>query len=319
MVASSWVRRLSVLGERAAASGRVTTRRPIGTIENSGSFMTQTSAGFGRHAEKGFFSLSYGLQDGRYGVPPFAAETECEEGEEHHDHEHVKIDWRRHNARFHGGWRELSGSVEAFRATVNYSDWRHNELEDTRSGRDSNKQFTIAASSISSEPAGCQAASACGDCSATSRLSATKLWRRRWIRRVRALRAGGDRVRKHPASVRRTDGAQQLRSRRTAHRSFTGVSGSAGFYVPTWNNGAVVLNYTTSYRAPALEELYNLGPHLGNLTFEIGNPDLQRERGNGMEFSVRHSSSRVRAEVTGFTTAFAISCISRRPARSRTG
>ena len=26
--------------------------------------------------------------------------------------------------------------------------------------------------------------------------------------------------------------------------------------------------------APALEELYNFGPHLGNLAFEIGNPNL---------------------------------------------
>jgi len=83
-------------------------------------------------------------------------------------------------------------------------------------------------------------------------------------------------------------------------RSFTGVSASGGIYVPAWRNGAVVFNYTTSYRAPALEELYNHGPHLGNLTFEIGNENLERERGHGFELSVRHSSDRVRAELTGF-------------------
>jgi iron complex outermembrane receptor protein len=57
-----------------------------------------------------------------------------------------------------------------------------------------------------------------------------------------------------------------------------------------------VANYNHSYRAPALEELYNNGPHLGNLTFEIGNPDLKRERGDGLDLSLRHSGDRLRAQ-----------------------
>ena len=52
--------------------------------------------------------------------------------------------------------------------------------------------------------------------------------------------------------------------------------------------------------APALEELYNLGPHRGNLAFEIGNPDLKRELGNGFDFGIRHNSKRVRFEANGF-------------------
>ncbi len=79
-------------------------------------------------------------------------------------------------------------------------------------------------------------------------------------------------------------------------RSFTGFSGAAGVRVGLWANGAFVANYTHSYRAPALEELYNNGPHIGNLTFEIGNPDLTRESSDGLELSLRHSTKRVRAE-----------------------
>ena len=72
-------------------------------------------------------------------------------------------------------------------------------------------------------------------------------------------------------------------------------------YIPLWQNGAAVVNYTTSYRAPALEELYNRGPHLGNLTFEIGNPDLFRgSGGSGVELALRHSGTRIRAELIGF-------------------
>jgi iron complex outermembrane receptor protein len=62
----------------------------------------------------------------------------------------------------------------------------------------------------------------------------------------------------------------------------------------------VVANYITSFRAPALEELYNRGPHLGNVTFELGNSSLIRERAHGFELSVRHHTDRLRLELIGF-------------------
>ena len=86
-------------------------------------------------------------------------------------------------------------------------------------------------------------------------------------------------------------------------RSFTGFSGAAGVHVPLWQGGAFVTNFTSSYRAPALEELYNFGPHVGNLTFEIGNPDLERERSNGLDVSLRHESNRLRGQINFFRYA----------------
>jgi iron complex outermembrane receptor protein len=83
-------------------------------------------------------------------------------------------------------------------------------------------------------------------------------------------------------------------------RNFTGFSGAAGIRVNTWRGGSLVANYSHSYRAPSLEELYNFGPHPGNLAFEIGDPALVRERGDGLDFGVRHSSKRVRFEANGF-------------------
>jgi iron complex outermembrane receptor protein len=61
-----------------------------------------------------------------------------------------------------------------------------------------------------------------------------------------------------------------------------------------------VVNYSHSYRAPAIEELYNNGPHPGNLTFEIGNPNLKSERNDGLDISLRHQASRVHGEVNFF-------------------
>ena len=85
-----------------------------------------------------------------------------------------------------------------------------------------------------------------------------------------------------------------------SERSFTGVSGAAGVRVPLWDGGAFVANYSHSYRAPALEELYNNGPHPGNGVFEIGNSDLSREAGDGIDLSIRHSRGRFTAEYNYF-------------------
>ena len=83
-------------------------------------------------------------------------------------------------------------------------------------------------------------------------------------------------------------------------RRFTGFSGAIGIRVPTWEGGSFVANYSHSYRAPSLEELFNNGPHPGNLAFEIGDPNLKRELGDGIDFGLRHSSKRIRFEANGF-------------------
>ncbi|MDE0435490.1 MAG: TonB-dependent receptor [Bryobacterales bacterium] len=83
-------------------------------------------------------------------------------------------------------------------------------------------------------------------------------------------------------------------------RTLTGASVSAGLHANTWKDGALVMNYAHSYRAPALEELYNFGPHAGTLSFEIGDPRLEAETGNGVDLSLRHNAGRVRGELNLF-------------------
>ncbi|HEY7820183.1 MAG TPA: TonB-dependent receptor, partial [Vicinamibacteria bacterium] len=83
-------------------------------------------------------------------------------------------------------------------------------------------------------------------------------------------------------------------------RSFTGFSGSFGFRRDLSNSVAFVTNVSRSYRAPALEELYNFGPHVGNLAFEIGNPDLEREATLGLDLSLRGRSSGFDADFNVF-------------------
>ena len=80
-------------------------------------------------------------------------------------------------------------------------------------------------------------------------------------------------------------------------RQFLGSSASFGLHADLGTGSAFVANVTSSHRAPALEELYNFGPHVGNLAFEVGNPDLDAETTLGLDLSLRHQSERARASM----------------------
>ena len=87
-------------------------------------------------------------------------------------------------------------------------------------------------------------------------------------------------------------------------RNFTGFSGALGAKFDLWKGGLFVANYSHGFRAAALEELYNNGPHDGTLSFEVGNPHLKPEVSNGIDLSLRHQNSRFKAEANFFYYAF---------------
>lgn len=87
-------------------------------------------------------------------------------------------------------------------------------------------------------------------------------------------------------------------------RNFTGFSGAVGAKVALWTGGAFVADYRHSFRAPALEELYNNGPHDGTLLFEVGNPILKAETSDGIDVGLRHQNKRVRAEANFYHYRF---------------
>jgi iron complex outermembrane receptor protein len=53
-----------------------------------------------------------------------------------------------------------------------------------------------------------------------------------------------------------------------------------------------------------LEELYSEGPHLAAYSYEIGNPELDSERGIGLELFFRYRSNRFSAELAGYRNDF---------------
>ena len=88
-------------------------------------------------------------------------------------------------------------------------------------------------------------------------------------------------------------------------RRFSTLSLSAGASYalsPQWKVG---LNLARSQRAPSTEELFANGPHGGNASFQIGDPDLGTERSLGFEASLKHKGGVVDASFTFYGTRFA--------------
>jgi iron complex outermembrane recepter protein len=274
---------------------------PIGEVQNSFSREISAAAGFGFYPEKAFFSFNYNFNKRRYGIPFDPNEP---------DPEIVELNPRRHSVEVRGGFRENPSFVQAGTFSIQYNNYTHAEIEsltgevgtqfknntisyqglfDQRklghlSGRfgfwGSHRDFSASGEEALAPPTKHNSFAVFG----LQNLDFEKV----------ALQFGA-RLENNRYRPEATDARGIL-----PDRNFTGFSGAAGIRVNTWNGGALVANYSHSYRAPSLEELYNFGPHPGNLAFEIGDPNLVRERGDGLDFGVRHSSKRLRFEANGF-------------------
>jgi iron complex outermembrane receptor protein len=261
-------------------------RTAEGEVPNTQTRVANGQIGFGRSGERTFFSVSTGYDDGLYGIL----------GED------ATIDFRRYNTRFAGGVKGLGGALEAFRATLSYTDWSHSEVEDGAVATTlKNKQFSYRGVFEQRQE---------GNWTGSFGFSGV----------VRDYEALGEESLAPPTSQKgiaaflleelSVDRARFQLGGRIDHlryspeggnaRQFTGLSAGAGIHVGLWENGAFVTNFTSSYRAPALEELYNNGPHPGNLAFEIGDDGLERERSNGLDVSLRHQAGRVHGEFNFF-------------------
>lgn len=268
---------------------------PLGEVFNSHTRLGSGGGGFGRYAEKSFFNLSYGYENARYGIPPVGDEV-------------VDLTLRRHDVRFNGGLRNLDSFVSGFRLALDYSDYHHEEIPEDEPPETlfDNEVFTYRG--VFDQRRSARWSGSFGfsglhrDYTVTGDEALTPPVNQENIAVFTLQEIGFERFRVQVGGRidhTRYDVESTIDPPR-ADRSFTGFSGAAGIHVPLWQGGAFVTNYTHAYRAPALEELYNFGPHPGNQAFEIGDAGLKGEFSDGVDFSVRHQSERVRGEVNFF-------------------
>ncbi|BDX21374.1 hypothetical protein TUM22923_06950 [Polynucleobacter sp. TUM22923] len=88
------------------------------------------------------------------------------------------------------------------------------------------------------------------------------------------------------------------------NRNFNLFSYSAGGlwnYLPGQGAG---IAYTVSQRAPSAQELYSYGAHESTATFDIGNPNLNKETSHNLEFNLQKTTGLIRAKASAYANRF---------------
>lgn len=267
---------------------------PDGKVPNSQSSLATGNVGASWTGDNKYAGASYSYTDSKYGVPFI------EEG-------NVSLTPRRHSLSARASASQLNGFFQSYRATFGFRDYEHQELEGTEVGttyqnrsvegelllshrKTANlvgtvggwfmqRDFNVIGAEALSPPVG-QKNNALFVYEEVGNAHAT-------------LQFGGrvDRTIYEPQGV-------------LPARDFTEWSGSLGLLLrPAVGRDNVVLaaSLARAARAPAMEELYFFGPHLGNFAYEIGNPTLEAERALGVDVSLRARGGRFEGELTFFS------------------
>ncbi len=299
-------------------------RTPLGTIEHSATQLHSARAGIGYFGDRVFASGGFTAENSLFGVPfggtlPRDGEAVDVGGPDTlEDDVQVELDSRRRVGRFDIGMRNLNHTVvDGVRLVLNVVDWEHKEIEaedgskslgtafdnrtyvlraevDQRQTDRLAGKFGIWTQARAFIAVGEEALAPPTDQSSVAAFVYEELELGRYrVQLGGRLERNGYTVapREAPGTASGgSPGAPQPSPVRD--RSFTGGSVSAGVQTDLGTHAAFVTNVTRSHRAPALEELYNFGPHVGNLVFEVGNADLGSETTVGLDVSLRYQAAR---------------------------
>jgi iron complex outermembrane receptor protein len=283
----------------------------FGTLPDSASEGESLRAGLSWVTEHGFFGLSVSGYDTLYGVPGHAHEHEHEEGEEgqeegveEHAEEGVRIDLEQRRVDVRGELARELGPLRGLKLRAGSYDYEHAELEGDAVGT----RFRTDGWELRFEAPHRQF----GAVSGTWGLQMNQ----------RAFEAIGEEAfvpandsegialfafeEIHSGTV-----AWQLGARYESHdvsvadpglpaRSFSGVSGSAGFSWSPSESWRTSLALSRSVTVPNPEALYSDGAHLATRVYEIGDPSLDEEVSLGADLSLHFESEWLHLIVSGY-------------------
>ncbi|HEX2639970.1 MAG TPA: TonB-dependent receptor, partial [Pyrinomonadaceae bacterium] len=272
----------------------------FGTVHNTFTRSASGALGGGYFGQHAFFTTNYNYYQSRYGIP-------IDFNEEEPEMRSLRV-WR-NDVKFNFGYNDLGWAVNNVKFTVDLSNYRHQEMSDNSvdttyrnkvdsirgmfeqkpwgklSGRFGFEGFRRDFSTVGQETL----------IDGPVRQNSFSVFGLEEVKFERATLQFGGRVENNsynPSNPGLLD------------RDFTGFSGAVGARFDTWKGGAFVANYSHGYRAPAMEELYNHGPHDGSLLFEAGNPLLKPEISDGLDLSLRHQNKRIKAEANFYYYKF---------------
>lgn len=286
---------------------------PEGKVPNSATRTGIFKVGGDYVNDRGHFGVNFTYDDLLYGLP-FAAEFEpAEEASVEsaspsnasrtlQEEEFIDVSMKRHVIRFDGDINELSNPFPKLRAFVTYVDYHHEELEGSVVGTTFDNRVWEYRVLVDQRKV--------GRLSGTIGLSGYhRDYESVGAEALAPFTIGNNYSLFAYEELGWEDVTLQFGGRlehtgykpdNDLDRDFTGFSGSVGILVDLNENSVFSANYGHAFRAPALEELYNNGPHIGNVSFEIGDPNLSDEVGNTIDFSLRHDGERIKGDVNFF-------------------
>ncbi|WP_353202425.1 TonB-dependent receptor [Polynucleobacter sp.] len=88
------------------------------------------------------------------------------------------------------------------------------------------------------------------------------------------------------------------------NRNFNLMSYSAGGLWNFMQGHSAGIAYTVSQRAPSAQELYSYGAHESTATFDIGNPNLNKETSHNLEFNIQKTSGLLGGKASVYANRF---------------
>lgn len=295
---------------------------PGGIQRNSYNESQGGAVGISAIGDRGFVGISFSHYDAIYAIPGGVAEQD-----------RTRLTPNQDRVLSRGEYRPLDGPFEVIRYWAGYSVYRHNEVgigEDGIEGvqaifknREAEGRLELQHVPVDT-PFG-RLTGALGFQSdrrvintqlesflpkTESRANAVYLFEELELRPGTRLQAAGryevDRLSsiaaQFPADYAPVDGQDPFQYART--RRFAPKSASIGALQDLPLGFVASLNGSYVERGPTGYELFSQGPHDATATFEIGNPDLKKERARTVEASIRRAEGPLRLDATGYYTRY---------------
>jgi len=262
-----------------------------GSIPNSATKTSSGSVGASLIGDKGFFGANVSLYDTHYGIP---------------SEEDVTIDLNQRRLDLKGAVTEPFGAFRNVKFRFGMSKYEHSELEGEEIGTHFDNRGFEGRLELTHKDLGAfhgafgfQAQGR--DLTVTGEEaflppSNTKSFSAFVLEEIgtgRARLAIGGRVERQSIDLDGGDG-----------RAMTGASGSIGLTVRGTRGVTFGLTLAHSERLPGAEELFSDGPHAATNAFEVGDPNLSKEKSLGVDASVKKTGGRFTVEASVFRNAF---------------
>ncbi|MBD8525710.1 TonB-dependent receptor domain-containing protein [Pseudomarimonas arenosa] len=296
-----------------AEEGETPDADEFGLLPNSSTRTSAGGLGASWIGERGFIGIAFSGLDTLYGIPGHAHEHEEEEDEEegeghnHDEGESVRIDMEQRRYEAKGALLQPFGGHDSISLRVARTDYQHVELEGEEIGTRFDNQGTEARlEAVHAETAGWRGAwglqygrrdfKAVGEEAfvppSLSRDLGLFLIEQRKLNQDLALELGL-----------RVDDAE-IDPDNAASADFTSISGSASLRWGISDDFHLSAGLDHAERAPTAEELFSDGPHIATQSYEVGDPELDTETANRLEFGAHWHSERTSVKAALYTTRF---------------